>query len=497
MPSTPVLAPVRVASYARQSVGEEQGLRQQTDDCRLEAVRRGWHLVAEYADNDTSATKARGSGTAWAAMLRAFDAGEFDALMVTDVDRLTRSLPDVLEVRPPKRDMRIIVVRGSIDTSDPSGDFMFKQLVLLAEREVAVKTVRAQRYARERRVAGHPTPGLTPHGYRWVPNMERDSQGTRYAIVEDEAQDVRHVFREFLAGASLGQIARDLNEAGRRTRKGARWLSSTIRRMLMNPLYAALLPPAQPTGEHNLARIVIEECSPGAWEPIVERGQVIATRTRLAGTKPNHQGTARRWLLSGLAVCAVCREPVRSARGETHPTSRRDGSGAAASQRYHAYRCVRGHFMRSGDIIDEYVAEVCIARLSQPDARALLAPPDDGPGIESLNAQRIELEARESAIAGLIAAGKMTPQAAEQALEQLAADLRTINSEIARVILRDPLAELIGLDDVRAWWESATLARRRAVVDSLVVVAIRPVGSGRRVTTLEAAAESVQLEWLG
>src|SRR5690606_27102136 len=91
-------ASMRLASYARQSVGEDQGLRQQVEDCRNEASRRAWSLVAEFADNDTSASKARGAATAWAAMLRAFDAGEFDALIVTDVDRLTRSLTDVLEV---------------------------------------------------------------------------------------------------------------------------------------------------------------------------------------------------------------------------------------------------------------------------------------------------------------------------------------------------------------------------------------------------------------
>ena len=490
-----VATPPRLASYARQSVGEDQGLRQQVEDCVVEAQRRGWPVVAEYLDNDTSASKARGSATAWAAMLRAFDAGEFDALIVTDVDRLTRSLTDVLEVRPPKRDMRIIVVRGSIDTSDPSGDFMFKQLVLLAEREVAVKTVRAQRYAKERRLAGHPTSGLTPHGYRWIPSTERDHTGTRYSIVEEEAHDVRQIFREYLAGAALAQVARDLNDAGRRTRKGARWHTSTVRRSLLNPLYAALLPPAQPTGEHNLTRIVIEECIPGAWEPIVQRDQLLATRATLIGTKPNHTGNARRWLLSGLAVCSICRSPVRSARGETHPSARKDGSGAAESNRYHAYRCVNGHFMRNGDIIDEYVAEVCIGRISQPDSRTLFAPPETGPDIEVLNARKMELGTRESAIAQLIASGKMNANSARDALDNLADELRGVNNEIARSILRDPLAELAGVADARAWWSEATLARRRAVIDALMVVAIQPVGAGRRVTTMEAAAASIAVEW--
>lgn len=234
----------RVAVYARQSVPEDQGISQQLADCRAEAERRGWPVVLEdFSDNDTSGSKERGPKTDWAKMLRAFDDGLFDTLIVTETSRLTRSLTDVLKVRPPARDMRIIVIRQGIDTA--INDFQLKLLILVAEEEVRDKTIRDARYARDRRIAGHPSPGKAPHGYTWVAAPNRDARGTRYEIDEDEAQDVRRIFKEFLAGAPLGQIARDLNDAGRRTRKGAAWRSPTIRRILMNPLYAALLPPVQ------------------------------------------------------------------------------------------------------------------------------------------------------------------------------------------------------------------------------------------------------------
>lgn len=484
-----------VAIYARQSVDEDQGIQQQLDDCHAEARRRRWHVVAQYSDNDTSGSMERGPGTDWAKMLRAFDAGEFDALLVNDVDRLTRSLTDVLDVRPPKRNMRILAVRGGIDTDDPTGDYMLKQLVLLAEREVKLKAERARRYAIERRKAGHPSPGKPPHGYRWVPAIERDERGTRYAVVEEEARDVRRVFKEFLSGGSLGQIARDLNTAGRRTRTGARWVASTVRRMLMNPMYAALLPPAQKSGEHSLAAIVFEECTPGVWKSLVDRDQVLAARNLLIGVKPNHSGTARRWLLSGLAVCAVCRAPVRSARGETHPTARKDGSGSAPPQRYHAYRCVNGHFMRNGDIIDEYVLLACYGRLTIPDLSAMLAKNTPEVDVGVLDAQRVELEQRDAWIAMQVASGKMKPVSADAALDQIAAELRDVNAKIAQATELDPLAELATVTDVHAWWYDATLARQRLIVDRLMTVAIKPVGPGRRVTTLERAAETVEIVW--
>lgn len=492
MPSTDPRVP-RVAIYARQSVDEDQGIAQQLEDCRTEVHRRGWRVVAEYQDNDTSASKARGPKTAWSAMLKAFDAGEYDTVIVTETSRITRSLVDVLDIRPPRRDIRVVVIREGIDTE--LDDFMLKQLVLLAEREVRIKTERAARYAVGRRLAGHPTPGKPPHGYRWVPSIERDAAGTRYRVDEAEAEDVRQIFREFLAGTPLAQIGRDLSGAGRLTRQGVRWHSSSVRRVLLNPLYAALLPPAQPTGQFDPTTIDLDACTPGAWAAIIDRDQLVASRGRLIGVRPNHSGTARKWLLSGLALCALCSHPVRSARGETHPTARRSTGGVAPSRRYHAYRCPRGHFMRNGDIIDEFVSELCIGRLSSDDASDLIVRGTDEVDVALLNSTREALRGRRQSIAGFVARGLMSAAEADESLVEIATELEEINDRIALAVRENPLAELLGVDDVRAWWESATLGRRRLIIGELMSVNIKPVGHGRRVTTLDGAASTVSIDW--
>lgn len=486
----------RVAIYARQSVEEDQGIAQQIADCEEEVRRRGWLAAGDpYPDNDVSGSTTRGAKTNWAKMLKAFDSGEFDVLMVTEVDRLTRSLTDVLDIRPPARNIRVVTVRGGIDTEDD--DFMLKQLVLLAEREVKIKAQRAQRYARERRAAGHPSPGKAPHGYKWVAAANRDAKGTRYEIDKAEAKDVKTIFKEFLSGAPLGQIARDLNSEGRRTRKGAKWHTSTVRRILMNPLYAALLPPSQGSQPHDLAAIDLAACTPGAWKELIKRDHLVAARDKLVGVKPNHQGTARKWLLSGLAICSVCRQPVRSARGMTHPTPRKDGSGTAPSQGYHTYRCVNGHIMRRGEIIDEYVTEMCIGRLAEPDAADLLTPKPDVGDIRLLSSERITLGKRRESVLKQISSGRATEKEAEEALDDLADELRAVDAKIARAVASDPLAEVVGAEDARAWWfdEERTLARRRTVVEALMTVVIHPVGAGKRITTFEAAAETVEIDW--
>lgn len=494
MTKTPA-TPLRAAVYARQSEDVDQGIHQQLDDCREEARRRDWTVVAQYADNDVSGSKQRGETTDWHKMLRAYDDGAFDALIVTESSRLTRRIVDVLDVVPPRRDIRVIAIRESVDTL--YDDTFLKISVVFAEREVRQKAARARRYALERRKAGHPTSGRTPYGYHWVHAPDRDAQGTRFRIDDSEAQIIRRVFDEFLAGATLGQIASDLNADGFRTRKGARWHSPTIRRLLINPHLAALLPPVQPEGQNDMAKIDISECTPGAWPAIVEVEKLLAARGRLIGVKPVHSGTARKWLLSGLAVCGVCGGPVRSARAATHPSPRVDGSGKAPTKYHAVYRCVAGHFVRKGEMIDEFIKEVCIERLSRPDARDLLTQKNEGPDLGVLSTRRAELQSRDETLTTLFVKGRISKAALDTGLDELSLELRDVNEQIAALVHADPLADALSGGDARSWWESetTTLARRRAVVETLMTVIIHRVGTGRRVTSLEAAAETITIEW--
>src|SRR5690606_34332559 len=73
----------RIAIYARQSVKQDEGIDRQIEMCKAAIAGRGdMEVVAVYADNATSASRARGEGTQWAEMLAAFDRGEFDGVFV-------------------------------------------------------------------------------------------------------------------------------------------------------------------------------------------------------------------------------------------------------------------------------------------------------------------------------------------------------------------------------------------------------------------------------
>jgi DNA invertase Pin-like site-specific DNA recombinase len=498
---------MRVGIYVRQSVREDDGIEQQKEECAAEVVRRGWTVHDTYVDNDVSASKDRGAGTAWARMLADIDAGRIDCIVVVAVDRLMRRLSDVLEVRPPRREVRVVVVRGGIDTGDDGGigGFILGLFVLVAEQEINTKTRRAIPYRQARNAHGHPSPGKVPYGYRWVTKLHRGADGRRYEVVPEEAAAVRFVFSEVIAGSPLGMVARELNQGTARdpetgaalaastctTRQGTPWIPSTVRRLALSPFVGGLLPAISSVASRTDPRtkkvrswraedVDIDACAPGVWESIVSVDDVRASRALLIDPKRRkQQGTSRRWLLSGLAVCDVCGARVRSAR---------------TKEKYQGYRCPAGHFQRSGEILDRYAEQVVIDRLSAPDAASVIQPAP-GVDLDALRAQEGALRGRRATLLDLAASGTFDAAEVREKVAPLDAELAEVTATIGAALAVDPFASVVASDDVRAAWDALTLARKRRIVSELFAVVIRPVGKGVRVTTLEQAAASVAIVW--
>lgn len=85
----------RVALYLRVSTSE-----QTTDNQRMEltrsAKRRGWKVVEVYEDHGISGAKARSQRPAFAKMLEDANHHRFDVIAAWSVDRLGRSLQDLV-----------------------------------------------------------------------------------------------------------------------------------------------------------------------------------------------------------------------------------------------------------------------------------------------------------------------------------------------------------------------------------------------------------------
>jgi DNA invertase Pin-like site-specific DNA recombinase len=126
----------RAALYLRVSTGE-----QTTDNQRreLEAVAagRGWSVAAVYEDAGISGAKGREKRPGLDRALKDAVRGRFDVLMVWAVDRLGRSLADLIgsmqELHGAKVDL--FLHQQAIDTTTPAGRALFGMLGVFAEFE--------------------------------------------------------------------------------------------------------------------------------------------------------------------------------------------------------------------------------------------------------------------------------------------------------------------------------------------------------------------------
>jgi DNA invertase Pin-like site-specific DNA recombinase len=129
----------RVAIYARVSTGA-QTVANQLRELREIADRHGWIVATEFTDNGISGAKGREQRPGLDKLLRAVARREVDLVAAWSVDRLGRSLQDLLgflgELHAKNVDMYLH--QQGLDTSTPAGKALFQMMGVFAEFERAM-----------------------------------------------------------------------------------------------------------------------------------------------------------------------------------------------------------------------------------------------------------------------------------------------------------------------------------------------------------------------
>lgn len=129
----------RAALYLRVSTGE-----QTTENQRLEleavAKRAGWQVVEVYEDHAISGAKGRDKRPAFDQLLKDAARREFDVVAAWSVDRLGRSLQDLVGFLDELHSLRVDLYlhQQGIDTTTPTGKAMFQMCGVFAEFERAM-----------------------------------------------------------------------------------------------------------------------------------------------------------------------------------------------------------------------------------------------------------------------------------------------------------------------------------------------------------------------
>lgn len=129
----------RAAIYARVSTGQ-QTVENQERELRELAARAGWTIVDTYIDAGISGAKGRDKRPGFDRLCRDAARRKFDVVMAWSVDRLSRSLPDLVCFLSELHALNIdlLLHQQGLDTTTPAGKAAFQMLGVFAEFERAM-----------------------------------------------------------------------------------------------------------------------------------------------------------------------------------------------------------------------------------------------------------------------------------------------------------------------------------------------------------------------
>ena len=427
----------------------------QLADCRKIAKDRGWTVAEEYVDNDISAFAGK-HRPSYERMLEDIAAGQRDAVIVYNTDRLTRrpiELEQFTAICEAAGVRQLVAVTGDIDLGNDDGMFMARVLAAVAAKESGRKSERLRRKARETAEAGKPNGGnLRPFGY------EKD----QLTVVESETQIIRQLAERYLAGESLASLTGWLQDNEVPTVTGAQWHTSTIRNTLINPRIAGLR-------AHN-GQIVATAVWPAIITP-AQHQQLVATFARKT---TSGRRVPRRYVLSGMLRCGNCGGKLfSSVRGETR-----------------RYVCMAGpdhggcgRLTIVAAPVEEWITEAVLIRLDSPamaDALAGRATVDDRHA--ALTAELQADQAQMTELAGLWAAKSISSAEWRAAREPIEARIYTTERQLGQITGSNTLTGLVGNGvALRSSWASLNLTRQAAIIAAVLDFAtIQPATSRGR-----------------
>jgi site-specific DNA recombinase len=169
--------------------------------------------------------------------------GKIDAVLVYKLDRLSRSFLDFAKIMEAfeKHQVAFVSVTQQFNTASSMGRLVLNVLLSFAqfEREIISERTRDKIAAARRKgkwVGGHPLLGydVDPHGSKLVVN-------------EEEAIQVRAIFKLYLKHQGLIPVVRELEKRGWLTKRwqtrkgrfrgGQRFTKSSLHHLLTNPVY--------------------------------------------------------------------------------------------------------------------------------------------------------------------------------------------------------------------------------------------------------------------
>lgn len=327
---------MKVGIYVRVSTTQQidrDSLRTQEERLRQYCKAQDFEVYKNkpYKDEGISAKDTKRPG--FEELMQDIKAGRIQVVIVTRLDRVTRSLKDLIELMEflQQHNAKLISLTESIDTTGPMGRFIINLLGSIAQLEREIDSERVSADMHHRALAGKWTGGVVPLGYTTKgklikvflrKGMKEDEalkeankiapeKGRLYAV-KQEAELVRKIYQLYLERKSLRRVTHELNEKGIKTPENKTWAANSIRRILTNPTYAGRIWYGKRKTE--LATGKLRNVKPELWKVVKGEHEAILSEELFSNVqellKQKYMKPSKAkgvYLLAGLLRCGMCK----------------------------------------------------------------------------------------------------------------------------------------------------------------------------------------------
>lgn len=364
---------LRAVIYARVSgkaQREAETIESQLELLPCDVERQGWELARaprHYVDDGRTAKDGHlAKRTAFTRLIADAAAGEFDVVVVYDVDRLTRAegWKERGQIIGPLQAAGVRIYEHTTgqlhDASTSHGDLILSIRTVLAAEENRKRRMRSLHgRARAIRLGKNPA-GPPPYGLDF-------SKNGGWSVVDAEAEVIREIYQRIIAGEPCSAIGLELEERGIKSPRGGRWAWS-VWNLAHKATYRGLYQAGGLGGAAIAVPAIVDDATWYAAQAAMhERRRRGLNHTR----HPN--------LVAGLAFCALCGERL-------WVTTETVGSDGVRRNAY--YVCPRRRTPRHGQTrcglpwvnlrdVEAAVWSVVIETLERPDVL------EDGLGVQA------------------------------------------------------------------------------------------------------------------
>lgn len=305
---------LRVAAYCRVSTdSDEQATSYETQvEHYTSYIKKNpeWEFAGIFSDDGISGTYTK-KREGFNKMIDECMDGKIDMIITKSISRFARNTLDCLKFIRQLKEKNILVFfeKENINTMDAKGEVLLTIMASLAQQESQSLSQNVRLSINHNRFLG----------------FTKDEDG-HLIVKPDEAKVVKRIYREYLEGASLQQIAKGLETDGILTGAGKKkWRPETLHKILRNEKYIgdALLQKTYTVDFLNKKRVQNKGIVPqyyveNSHEAIIPRDIFMRVQEEMVRRANLHSGEKRKkrvysskYALSSIVCCSKCGDIYR------------------------------------------------------------------------------------------------------------------------------------------------------------------------------------------